>query len=294
MRIYKTALCTILLAMSAAASGQTDSTEYMRGYAAGRAAAELEGRQEDPAPQKVITNVRMLGAGSANILDTYISPKKYRGTELRYISHTTRMREWGTRVSRQIVHQGYISHTENRSGDGDEIAGMYCFSYGAHYNWTLCGGKLTLKAGGTLDAGIGFLYNTRNSNNPAQARMSLAVSPSAAAEWRFRIRRRPLSLRYEVGAPLVGVMFSPNYGQSYYEIFSRGDYDHNVVPTTIFSTPSLRQMLTLDLTLHRTTLRVGWLGDWQQAEVNNLKYHSYSNMLVVGIVRNFKITRVSP
>lgn len=294
MRIYRTALCTILLAMSAAASGQTDSTEYMRGYEAGRAAAELEGRQEDPAPQKVITNVRMLGAGSANILDTYISPEKYRGTELRYISHTTRMREWGTRVSRQIVHQGYISHTENRSGDGDEIAGMYCFSYGAHYNWTLCGGKLTLKAGGTLDAGIGFLYNTRNSNNPAQARMSLAVSPSAAAEWRFRIRRRPLSLRYEVGAPLVGVMFSPNYGQSYYEIFSRGDYDHNVVPTTIFSTPSLRQMLTLDLTLHRTTLRVGWLGDWQQAEVNNLKYHSYSNMLVLGIVRNFKITRVSP
>lgn len=283
-----------LLTVSVAAGGQTDSTEYMRGYAAGRAAAMLEGKQESPSPQKIITNARMLGVGGVNILDTYISPEKYRGTELRYISHTTRMREWGTRVSRQIVHQGYVSHTENRSGDGDEIAGMYCFSYGAHYNMALYGGSLTVKVGGTLDADIGFLYNTRNSNNPAQARLSLAVSPSAVAEWRFRAWKRPFTLRYEVGAPLVGVMFSPNYGQSYYEIFSRGDYDHNVVPTTIASTPSLRQMLTLDFTLHRTTLRVGWLGDWQQAEVNNLKYHSYSNMFVVGIVRSFKTTRVSP
>jgi len=291
----------LLAAVSVAAGAQTDSTEYMRGYAAGMAeglrtglADVLGGKPADPVPQKVITNVRMLGVGGVNILDTYISPEKYRGTELRYISHTTRMREWGTRVSRQIVHQGYFSRSENRSGDGGEIAGMYCFSYGAHYNWRLRGGSIEIKAGALLDAGAGFLYNTRNGNNPAQARFSVALSPSAAVKWRFRAWNRPFALRYEVGTPLVGLMFSPAYGQSYYEIFTRGDYDHNVVPTTFVSAPSLRQMLTLDFTLRRTTLRVGWLGDWQQSEVNSIKYHSYSNMLVVGIVRSFKITRVAP
>ena len=53
-------------------------------------------------------------------------------------------------------------------------------------------------------------------------------------------------------------------------------------------------MLTLDFTLGRTTLRLGYLGDFRQAKVNNLKYHSYSNMLLIGFVRHFKITRIVP
>lgn len=294
MKTCRTAVIVLLVAMATVAAAQTDSTAYMRGYADGMAAAAMEGQLKDPGPQKVITNARMIGVGGTDILDTYISPEKYRGTELRYISHTTRMREWGTRVSRQIVHQGYLSRSENRSGDGTEIAGMYCFSYGAHYNWNIAGGCINLKAGATLNADAGFLYNTRNGNNPAQARLAVSVAPSAAVTWRFEALKKRMALRYEVGAPLIGLMFSPNYGQSYYEIFNRGDYDHNIVPTTIVSTPSLRQMLTLDIPLGRTALRVGWLGDWQQAEVNDIKYHNYSNMLVLGIVRSFKLERLVP
>ena len=124
--------------------------------------------------------------------------------------------------------------------------------------------------------------------------LALNIAPSAAAAYRFRLGRVPLKARYEVSAPVLGVMFSPNYGQSYYEIFSRGDYDHNVVPTTFVSRPSLRQMLTLDFTLGRTTLRLGYLGDFRQAKVNNLKYHTYSNMLLIGFVRSFKLTNILP
>ena len=122
-----------------------------------------------------------------------------------------------------------MSYSDNRSGNGGEIAGAYTFSYGVHYNWNFFDGSLNVKAGAQADVNVGFLYNTRNSNNPAQARLSLNISPSAAATYRFRLWQHNYSLRYELSVPLIGMMFSPNYGQSYYEIFSRGNYDHNIV-----------------------------------------------------------------
>ena len=242
---------------------------------------------------KVVANARMIGVGAVSILDTYLSPEEYSGTELRYVSHTVRRREC-RRWSRMLVHQGAVAYAGNRSGNGNEMSGAYTFTYGLHYNWDLLGGRLNVMAGGQAEVEAGFLYNTRNGNNPAQARLAFNIAPSAAAAYRFRLGRVPFEARYEAGVPLVGLMFSPNYGQSYYEIFSRGDYDHNAVPTTFVSAPSLRQMLTLDFTLGRTTLRLGYLGDFRQAKVNNLKYHTYSNMLLIGFVRHFKITRIVP
>lgn len=264
------------LLCAAASPAQTD----------GQLADVLQGRMNSQG-DKIIENTRLVGIGGVNILDTYLSDEKYSGTELRYISHTIRMRQT-SRWSRLIVHQGNISYSKNRARNSTEMAGTYNFSYGVLYDWTFLSDALDLKAGAMADAAIGFLYNTRNSNNPAQARFNIDIAPVAAAAYRFRLWNRPLALRYEVSTPLCGLMFSPNYGQSYYEIFSEGDYDHNIVPTTAVSTPSLRHMLSLDLTLRNTTLRIGYMGDWRQSEVNNLKYHSYSNMFVIGITRRFK------
>ena len=39
------------------------------------------------------TNSLMIGIGSTNILDTYLSPEKYRGIDLRFLSHTRREKE---------------------------------------------------------------------------------------------------------------------------------------------------------------------------------------------------------
>ena len=242
---------------------------------------------------KVITNARMAAIGSADILDTYLSPEKYKGVELRYISHTTRDSE-RSRWSRRITHQGSISYADNRSGNGAEMAGAYFFQYAWLYNWRLSGNRLNLKAGAAADATIGFIYNTRNGNNPAQARAMVNITPTGSADYRFTLAGRPFTARYELNIPLCGLMFSPNYGQSYYEIFSRGNYDRNIVPTTFVCSPSVRQMLSLDFTIGRTTLRAGYLCDIQQARVNNLKSHIYTHAFMIGVVRRFKLIKIHP
>lgn len=245
------------------------------------------------AQDKIINNTRMIGIGGVGLLDTYLSQEKYSGTELRYISHTIRERE-GKPISRLIIHQGRIGYANNRADNGNEMLGEYKFSYGWLYGWKLLADRLDLRVGGMIDANVGFLYNTRNSNNPAQARLNVDVAPMAAATYRFKAGKMPMAVRYEATAPLCGLMFSPNYGQSYYEIFSEGNYDHNVVPTTFVATPSLRQMLTLDFQIRSTTVRIGYMGDYRQSEVNNLKYHSYTHSLVLGISRRFKLIKMKP
>lgn len=241
-------------------------------------------------PYATIRQVKMIGVGATQLLDTYLSAEKYRGVELRVLSQTER-KKVDKVFSYEWLHEGGLVHAKNRSGNASEMAGSYHAAYGYYYNMDLLNSRLSLRLGARVGGYLGFVYNSRNSNNPAQARVALHLMPTAAAAYRFHWGGRPLAIHYEVSMPLCGVMFSPNYGQSYYEIFSKGNYDRNIVPVTIASTPSLRQTIALDFHWGRTTWRVGYWGDYQQARVNQLKRHSYTHTLMVGYVQQFTLLK---
>jgi len=230
------------------------------------------------------------------MLDTYLSSEEYTGTELRLVARSETMLKKHPRWQRLTTHQGNLQTAEPRSHDNNTLAALYSFSYGMRHAWqtkTSCG--LTFYAGAQAELGIGFNYNTRNGNNPAQARAYLNLGPSVGAKLLFGNplallfhkfqNARKWTLRYDAYAPLLGAMFSPNYGQSYYEIFSCGNYDHNIVFTTPFCAPSVRHQVVVDVPMRKGAFRFGYLGDCQQAEVNNLKYHTYSHLLLLGYVR---------
>jgi len=233
--------------------------------------------------ETVSTN--LIGIGSSHILDTYITQEKFSGLGFTYLN--IREREKPVKKWNNIIeHELNVSSTEDRSGDAQLLEGNYNLYWGRYRHWKLFGDRLQLQAGGLANANLGFLYNMTNSNNPAQARVSLNIMPAGIATYHFPLFRRQFSLRYELNLPLVGVMFSPNYGQSYYEIFSRGNYDHNIVPTTFISSPTFRQILTLDWHINnRWSISAGYLGNYQQAEVNNLKQHIYTHRFLIGFTR---------
>ena len=249
-------------------------------------------------PTAAPAQTHLFGLGPSRILDTYLSQEKFSGTGFTYLymrEHDNPGKHWNN----IIEHEADISTAEDRNKKISEMEGNYNLYWGRYRQWTLLDRetskpgvkqRLRLQAGGVANANIGFIYMMLNTNNPAQLRAGVNIMPSGIATYDFPLFRQQFTARYEVNLPLVGVMFSPNYGQSYYEIFSRGEYDNNIVPTTFVSAPTLRQMLTLEWhTGKKWNIRIGYLGNYQQAAVNNLKQHIYTSRFLIGIVRSLEV-----
>ena len=247
--------------------------------------------QDSLSHDKYIVRSVMVGAGKTNVYDTYLSPLEYRGPELRFMHESMRMtRLMGGRVSAQRIVQVNASSTDNISKSGKSYSGMFNWTYALHYQYNV-DDRLKILFGPMLDLNGGFIYNTRNSNNPAQAKVYGSIDASAMAIYKLRIGRYPMTLRYQANLPFIGVMFSPEYGQSYYEIFSLKHSGKNVLFTSFHNAPTVRQMLTLDFPIGKTIMRAGYLCDIQQAKINNLKSHFYSHNFMIGFVRNFQMIR---
>ena len=227
----------------------------------------------------------LYGVGYTRVLDTYLSPQEYTGIEGRFLHERMRMTTLlDGRVSTQSMIQANVAYTENHSGTGNEISGLVNWTYGLHYHFRVTD-HLRILAGALGDANLGFIYNTRNSNNPAQAKAYLNLTASAMAIYKFHIKELPFTVRYQVNVPFMGVMFSPNYQQSYYEIFTLGNHHGVVNFTSVHNQPSMRQLLTLDIPVSRTTLRIGYMGDFQQSKVNDIRCHTYSHAFMIGFVK---------
>lgn len=240
---------------------------------------------------RLVTRSTLYGVGYANLFDTYLSPVEYTGVEVRLLHERMRMTKlMDGNVSKQSLLQVNLGYTENRSETGNELFGMVNWGCGLHYHFRVSE-QLTILAGGLGEMNLGFIYNTRNSNNPAQAKAYLNLTASGMAVYKFRLWNRPLAVRYQLNVPFVGVMFSPQYQQSYYEIFTLGNTGGTVKFTSFHNQPSFRQLLTLDIPMRSVTCRIGYVGDIQQSRVNGIKCHTYSHNFMVGLVKRFYLIK---
>lgn len=259
-------------------------------------AQEIEGEKEKSKPQgpssgitslpgiMATDNATMISVGNASQLDTYLSPEHYSGVELRYMDEHVRWHNYPA-CYYTFNTQVFVSRTSPRSDNASELSGMVEFRFGYH---RLCSvnHNLYCSLGAQAEAFIGGTYNTRNGNNPAQLRAGMDIAPTASASYIFSMFRKSFLLRYTVSVPLVGIQFSPAYGQSYYEIFSEGSYNHNICFTSPLNAASMSNRLTLDIPLKhgRTALRIGYLGEFRQARLNDIKFHNFTHGFIIGYV----------
>ena len=235
--------------------------------------------------QRYVTHATMYGAGYTNVYDTYLSPQEYKGIEFRLSRESIRMTKlFDGNVSTQSFFQANLSYTKNRAETSNAFAGLVNWNYGLHYQFRI-NEHLKFLAGGMGELNGGFIYNLRNSNNPASAKAYINLAASGMIIYNFKIKRYPMTLRYQLNLPLLGVMFSPDHQQTYYEIFTLGNTDNIIRFTSLHNQPSARQMLSVDFPVRYSKMRFSYLCDIQQSHLNGLRTHTYSHIFMVGFVK---------
>ena len=158
-------------------------------------------------------------AGSAHLVETYLSPLKYSGwgTALGY-ERMQAMRFDPDRWTMQLRGRLGLQGTRNPARNATMWDVDLELAWGMMRRFKLPEG-FTIMAGGSTGVDAGVFYNARNSNNPAAAKAAWTVRALGAGVWNGRVGRLPLCLRYQAELPLAGMFFSPEYGELYYEIY---------------------------------------------------------------------------
>lgn len=228
----------------------------------------------------------MAGVGASSLVDTYLSPIKYSGWST-WLGYERMQRlpldnaRWMLRLQADASLNRALNHVGNAvmwGIDGHSSCGLL-------RRWTPSN-NLTLAAGPAAAVEVGCLYNARNGNNPASAKGAVSLDASGLASWDFNLWRLPVTLTYSVDLPVSGAFFSPAYGELYYEIYL-GNHSGLVHPAWWGNRFKFNNMLSANLHLGATSLRLGYRLDYLDSKVNDINTRIVTHQLVVGVTTNW-------
>ena len=241
-------------------------------------------------PERIVVKSSQLGVTLLNNLDTYLSNYNYKGLGLNYSHEAFRDACTG---NYHWKYQKLLNITAGYAIQGSNLqyAALISYNWSGYHPCKVAQG-LTLLAGAQIQLEGGALYNPAGGNNPAAAKLRTALAASGMAIYHFPVLRSEWVARYQIDIPLMGAMFAPEFGQSYYEIFGLG-YAKNIVAFTHpGNNPSWRHMLSLDIPIKATTLRISYTSDLYQSRINDINCHIYRNTFAIGFARTiFKVKK---
>lgn len=176
------------------------------------------GMAADELPRPVVQQYR-LESGATDVTATYLSPLRYSGSVLgasgtwskafNHAPESTVMRFEANSELRDMLNPAKNAQMIGLDGN---------FTWGMEWRKRLPY-ALQVTAGGSADIYGGILYLTRNGNNPVSINAYPAVAADASLSWRFNIGKLPCLVYNRVHTPVAGAFFSPQYGETYYEIY---------------------------------------------------------------------------
>lgn len=238
-------------------------------------------------PIRPVSSAYMIEAGSSQLADTYLSPMKYGGwsAALAY-ERMQAMRFDPENWVMQLAIRGEVDRALNNLGNVATWRANISARWAMMHRWRQLAPGLTLAVGGATGIEGGCFYNTRNGNNPASAKAAWTIDATAFAAYNFRLGKLPLTLRYQAVLPVIGVFFSPQYDELYYEIYL-GNHSGLAHCAWFGSRFAMTNLLTVDMHFGATSLRMGYRNEILSSKVANIVTRATTHAFVLGIAHEW-------
>lgn len=230
-------------------------------------------------------NVLSIGGGGAQIHDGNISSLTYTGLDVFIDAQFGNFYKKGNgKVS--WLNRNNICYAKLRSPAGNAHIryGAITSGYGAAYHLHPAK-NFTLMMGGISNLDIATKYNKNNENNVVSVDFAITLNALIKARYTIPFEKTKLSFQYNVCTPLIGCMFVPEMGMSYFEIYT---YTPKLRDVLFLSSPhnktGIKGDFSVDFILDKIRFRAGFIHEYRQWSANYLSFNDRKCNFYIGIL----------
>ena len=230
----------------------------------------------------VTTRTNSLGYVSLQLTDPYLSPLTYSGSGFDFNHESRRflsLRNNNISIQHQYYLVGAIAY--NPAGTASMLYFGANYSFGMQYHFRPAN-RFHVLVGGSWDVDFGFKDLTRNINNPVNMDMATNLNVSGVIRYDVSLLRMTLRLQLSAETPVVGLMFVPLAGASYYEMFELGNHAGLTHFSSLHNKRGINPKLTVNIPFARSTWQVGLAYQHLKYEANDMVFKRNSFSLMVG------------
>lgn len=239
--------------------------------------------QENINESRPVTGIYSLEFGHTVVKATYLSPLSYSGTQYGAWG------SWSKAMPFNPEHAVMDFEGElNFCNLLNPAKTARMVGLNAEFSWDMAwrqkfANNFQVTAGGGLDISGGAYYLLRNSNNPVEALVNVSLMFCASASKHFKLGKLPILISDRVKLPSLGVFFSPEYGETYYEIYlgNRKGLAHCGWWGNNFRIDNL---LSVTLDFGKTAMMVGYKLEAYNQWANHLNTKIITNSFVIGVI----------
>ena len=247
----------------------------------------VQAQEMDEKKYGLTTNVSTDGLSLITLLDPYLSPLNYSG--LGYASSTLNRHFLSPDqpdLSTQSSSSWLLGATFNPTLTATTLYYNQNFGRGFHYHLRPQEG-MQLLLGGVMDLDLGIKQNSRNVNNAYNLDLSSNLNLSALLLYDFSLFKRTMQVQFKLESPLMGCMFVPLQGASYYELLMLGDLSNSFHYSSLHNRQGLDESISLDVPFNHSVWRFGLHFQDLKYKANDMVFRRSSVGFVVGTTFDF-------